>query len=117
MGSPRIRQALPAIVGLALSGCAGMNGVPNESGRAAATSAYGDCVNQAVSRMDDGKTDPVSMAYGIAPQCAVQYQVLSQIMIRENFTENGQIAMRQQMRDGELRLVTSAIITHRSKRR
>lgn len=40
--------------------------------------AYADCVAAAVARMDDGRTDPVSLAYGIAPMCAVQYNRLTE---------------------------------------
>lgn len=77
--------------------------------------AYGDCVMATVIRMDDGKTDPVSLAYGIAPQCAVQYGQLTDAQVGQMLTENSQNAQRRLMRDQELRLITSAILIHRSK--
>jgi len=67
-----------------------------------------------VKRLDDGKTDPVSIAYGIASQCAELYAQLTNIMVSQNITENGQIAMREQMRSGEIKLITSAILTFRA---
>jgi len=35
-------------------------------------------------------------------------------MVSQNITENGQIAMRGQMRSGEIKLITSAILTFRA---
>jgi hypothetical protein len=82
-----------------------------------ARSAWGDCVAVQVARLDDGKSDPISIAYGVAPQCAVLYQRLSQMMISENSTDAGQNNMRQQMKEGEIRLITSAVLAHRASHR
>src|SRR5579862_1875341 len=65
---------------------------------------WGDCVMKAISQMDDGKTDPLSLAYGISPRCGVQYNDYTQIMINENWTEGGQNAARQLAKDDELKL-------------
>jgi hypothetical protein len=83
----------------------------------AVRSAWGDCVANAVRRLDDGKSDPVSIAYGVAPQCGELYAQLTNIMVSQNITENGQIAMRGEMRSGEMKLITSAILTFRAARR
>lgn len=69
----------------------------------------------AVMRMDDGKTDPVSLAYGLAPQCAVQYQRFSAAQVSSSFTEGGQAAQRQLWREKEVQMITSAILIYRSK--
>jgi hypothetical protein len=47
----------------ALGGCAG----PDRSGELLDT--WHACIVAAVNRMDDGRTDPISVAYGIQPQC------------------------------------------------
>jgi hypothetical protein len=78
-------------------------------------SAWGACIADVVARMDDGKTDPVSLAYGIAPQCAVAYQRLSEAEVSRYITENGQAAQRQLWRDKEVQMITSAVLIHRTK--
>lgn len=96
---------------LLLAGCA------TAADKDAARNAWADCIARAVDRLDDGRTDPVSIAVGVAPQCAGQYQRFSEMMIAENITEGGQANMRRQMRDGEIKLVTSAVLTRRAARR
>jgi hypothetical protein len=76
---------------------------------------WGDCVMAAVIRMDDGKTDPVSLAYGIAPQCAVQYQQFTSAETGNYITVRGQDAQRQLWRDKEVQMITSAVLIHRTK--
>ena len=48
----------------------------------------------AVMRVDDGHSDPVSIAYGVAPQCSAKYLAFSQEMMSGMWTEGGQAAMR-----------------------
>jgi hypothetical protein len=98
------------IVALSLSGC-----ITSAEQTKSLMDAWGDCVMAAVIRMDDGRTDPVSLAYGIAPQCGVQYQRLSEAEVGNYFTENAQAAQRQLWREKEVQMVTSAILTHRAK--
>ena len=104
-------RILSITTALALAGCA------TAADKDDARKAWGDCVMSAVARLDDGKTDPVSVAYGVAPQCAVQYDRLSQMMVRENITDAGQANMRQLMKDGEVKMITSAILTYRASRK
>ena len=68
-------------------------------------------------RGDDGKTDPVSLAYGIAPQCAPQYQQFTEAEVGSYITENAQKAQRQLWKEKELQMITSAVIIHRSKQK
>lgn len=79
--------------------------------------AWGDCVASAVLRMDDGKTDPVSIAYAIAPQCAALYQRFSEAEVGNYITENAQRAQRQLWREKEVQMISSAVLIFRSKKR
>jgi hypothetical protein len=86
-----------------------------ETEREAASSAWVDCVVEAVIRFDDGKTDPVSIAYGIAPQCAVQYSQLTRITAQQlSSTQSGRVHILNLMKDDEIKSITSAILIHRS---
>jgi hypothetical protein len=76
--------------------------------------AWSDCIMHAIARLDDGKSDPTSVAYGLAPQCAALYQQFTEAMVRDNITERSQAAMRDRARSEELRLITSAILTYRA---
>jgi hypothetical protein len=75
------------IAALSLSGC--MTTAEETKGL---MDTWGDCVMSAVIRMDDGNADPVSLAYGIAPQCAVQYQRFTSAEVGNYITEKGQAA-------------------------
>jgi len=72
---------------------------------------------EAVVRLDDGKTDAVSLAYGIQPQCAAYYQQVLNEQVAQMITENAQIAQRQFVSGQELKLITSEILAQRAKRR
>jgi hypothetical protein len=101
----------PSLFGMLLfiAGCA-----THQAEQKASLDAWGDCVMHAVARLDDGKSDPMSIANGIAPGCAVLYQQFTETMVSDNITERGQAAMRDRTRSEELRLITSAILTYRS---
>lgn len=109
----RPRRAILVLGALCLSGCVTSGG----AGKDAARDAWGDCIARAVDRLDDGRTDPVSIAAGVSPRCAGEYARLSEIMVRENFTERGQAYMRSTMRDEEIKLIASAVLTRRAARR
>jgi hypothetical protein len=95
---------------MTVAGCATTTAVDENTVRA----DWGDCIMRAVARLDDGKSDPASVAFGIAPQCSVLYARLTEIMVGKNITDQGQAAMRAQMRAGEVQLITSAILTYRA---
>lgn len=108
-----MKAAWPAIGLLPiLAGC-----IANESAQKALEAAYADCTMAAVQRLDDGRSDPASVAMGVAGACAGQYAQLSWQMQGQAFTEGGQAAMRDQMRTNELRLATSAVLTYRASQR
>lgn len=110
--SSRFGKILSAVVALGLSGC--MTTEEEAARQKTFTSAWNDCVFDAIPRMDDGKTDALTVAVGISPLCAPQYNALTQFMIGTMSTENSQAYMRGQMRDNELKLLTSAVLFYRS---
>ena len=83
----------------------------------AAKEAYADCTIAAVKRFDDGRSDPASIAVGVAGACSGQYAQLSLRMQDGMTTENSQAYMRDQMRSNELRLATAAALTYRASKR
>ena len=68
---------------------------------------------RAIGQLDDGKSDPTSIAYGLAPKCAALYQQFTQAMVSDNITDKGHAAARDRAQAGELQLITTAILTYR----
>lgn len=97
---------------LPLAGC-----ITNETNKDAARQAYSACTMAAVARLDDGRSDPASVAMGVAGACAGQYAMLSDTMQGDMITVRGQNAMRDQMQSNELRLATAAVLTYRAAKR
>lgn len=73
-------------------------------------SAYSSCIMAAVARLDDGKSDPESMARVVSGQCSVQYRAITGGYI----TENAEAYMRDRIRDKELYRASSAVLTYRT---
>ena len=99
------------LVATALLGCV------TQEQKSAAVDDWGDCVRSAVERVDDGKTDPMSVADGISAMCAAFYDKVrqSQIKVRKSSgTQKGQDA---NLKEGELRMIVSAILDHRAQAR
>lgn len=94
-----------------LTGCA------SREQQTAALDAWRDCIRTAVKRYDDGRTDPVSLAYGIAPNCASLYNEFGSTMMSGMITDKGQDAMRERVRASELRMITNAILENRAANR
>lgn len=94
-----------------LAGCAG----PDRSGELLDT--WHACIVSAVNQLDDGKTDPMSVAYGVQPRCAGYYQQVVQAQVAQMLTENSQIAQRQFVQSQELKLITNQVLSHRTNRR
>jgi hypothetical protein len=95
-----------------LAGCAALT--TSDSDLAAASKVWGDCIAAAVIRLDDGRSDPVSVATGIAPACVVQYQHWTDLMVGVAISQNGKEYARQTMKDQEIKAITSAILIRRS---
>jgi len=102
------------VLGLGLAGCT--NGTLSEltDQDKVVNKTWSDCVWQAIGWFDDGKSDPASIAHSIAPRCAAQYQALTEASVTRYMTEGGRANMRQLMKENEIKLITSAILTHRS---
>lgn len=103
-----IRRLVPMLL---LAGCA------TQEARDASMHAWTNCIASAVARLDDGRTDPVSMAAAISPYCAQQYQIYWRTMASPIMTERGEARAAAEMRDNEVRLVAAAIVEHRARQR
>jgi hypothetical protein len=101
------------LVATALLGCA------TQEQKSAGVDDWGDCVRSAVERVDDGKTDPKSVADGISAMCAAFYDKVreSQIKARQSSgTQKDQESMSTTLKEGELRMIVSAILDHRTQK-
>jgi hypothetical protein len=99
-----------------LPGCK-TDDVVYESSQNAAETAYATCAMDAAGRLDDGISDPASIAMGVAGACSGQYARLAQAMAEPMRTEKGHAYVRDQMRTEELRLATTAVLTYRNAKR
>jgi hypothetical protein len=111
---PMIKAPQVLLVAIALLGCA------TQEQKSAAVDAWGDCVRSAVEQVDDGKSDPMSVAAGISAMCAAFYDKVrqSQIKVRQfSETQKGHESMSANLKEGELRMIVSAILDHRAQTR
>lgn len=106
----------PAMLALGLAGCIA-DPAAHQAAKTAATEAYAACTMDAVRRLDDGRSDPASIAMGVAGACTGQYGALTNVMVDEMSTENSQAFMRNKMRGDELRTATAAVLTYRAAKR
>ena len=110
-GIPMIKPPQVLLAATALLGCA------TQEQKSAPVDAWGDCVRSAVEQVDDGKSDPMNVAAGISAMCAAFYDKVrqSQIKVRQSSgTQKGQDA---NLKEGELRMIVSAILDHRAQAR
>jgi hypothetical protein len=107
-----IGNAVKVVSALVLTGCA----YATRSELLASSNAWGDCVMHEVARVDDGKTDPMSIAYGIEPACANLYDAVIQTALKGMITDEGQTETRRLYKDEELKDITAAVLTYRSSR-
>src|ERR1700721_293520 len=80
----------------------------------AAEDAYIDCVWISLAQLDDGNSDPVSVANGIQPTCAVLYETLTQT-VRATAQERKD-DVRAMYKDGEIRAMANAVLIYRSQK-
>jgi TPR repeat protein len=105
-------RTLAIVLTLVLAGCASSPATKSEL--KAVMDPWSDCIWNAVARMDDGKSDPVSVAYGIEPSCAVLYEQVIQAELKGMpETLEMQIYMRRKYEDEELKSITDAVLTYR----
>jgi hypothetical protein len=98
---------------LLLAGCA----TATDAEKRTALNTWHDCVASTVARLDDGKSDAATVAYGVAPACAEFYRVFTEAMISGMITEGGQAFMRDKARSEELRMITAEVLRQRAARR
>jgi hypothetical protein len=85
--------------------------------REAAEAAYNDCLLRSVALLDDGKSDPVSIAHGVQPTCATLYEKLIQTVVSRATTQKGKDDARAMYKAGEIKAITNAVLFHRSRKR
>jgi hypothetical protein len=108
-----------AAAGLFIAACSSADFYepPSVAEREAAEDAYNDCVLLSVGRLDDGKSDPVSVAHKVQPTCAALYEKLTQIVVNRATTQKGQDDARRMYKDGEINAIVSAVLIYRSRKR
>jgi hypothetical protein len=99
-----------AVVLLALAGC---SQPATDAETAAVNKAFTDCVWTATTQLDDGKSDPVSVAYGIEAACAVQYEQVIQTALKGVMNARSVPVVRQKWEDHELQMIVPAILVYR----
>jgi hypothetical protein len=115
-----IRAATVLAAGLIVAACSSIDYDPPDvaiAEKEAAQDAYNDCVLDSVARLDDGKSDPASIASGVQPTCAVLYEKLTQTVVSRAATPKGKDDARRMYKDGEIRAITNAILVYRSRKR
>lgn len=75
------------------------------------------CVLRNIDRFDDGTSDPVIIANRVAAQCVAIHDRLIQTISDETSGDVARANFRDQMNDGEMMLITSALLVHRSLNR
>jgi hypothetical protein len=109
-----------AAAGLIVAACSEFDYDPPDvaiAAKEASESVYNDCVLRSVARLDDGKSDPVSVAYLVQPTCAALYEKLTQTVVSRITTQKGKDDARAMYKDGEIRAITNAIYIYRSSKR
>jgi len=84
--------------------------------RETAEDAYNDSVWRSVASLDDGKSDPASIAYNVQPTCAALYAKLTQTVVNRAKTEKAKDDARARYKDGEIKAISSVILIYRSRK-
>ena len=108
-----IAGTVPAVFVLLVAGC---SSTPPADDTATARRDWVTCISNAVKAQDDGVSDPVIIADGIEPQCAVQHENVIQVASQGLMTDAGKAEARRVFTEGELQLVTSAVMAYRATR-
>jgi hypothetical protein len=109
-----------AAAGFIVAACSVMDYEPPDvaiAEKEAAEDAYNDCVLRSVASLDDGKSDPVSIANGVQPTCALLYEKLTQTVVGRATTQKGKDDARAMYKAGEIKAITNAVLIHRSRKR
>ena len=113
------RATVLAAAGLILAACSSIDYEADVASaeKEAAEDAYNDCVLLSVARLDDGNSDPVSVANGVQPTCAVLYEKLTQTVVNRATTQKRKDDARAMYKDGEIRAIANAVLIYRSRKR
>jgi hypothetical protein len=109
-----------AATGLIVAACSVLDYEPPDvaiAEKEGAEAAYNDCLLRSVARLDDGKSDPVSIAHEVQPTCAALYERLTQTVVSRASTQKAKDDARAMYKDGEMRAITNAILFYRSQKR
>lgn len=82
----------------------------------AADDAWNHCIFDKIARMDDGKTDPLSVAVGVSPMCASEWYAVSEAFMTGFTTEKSRDWARNEMRTNEMKLLTAAVLFYRANK-
>jgi hypothetical protein len=82
-----------------------------------AEKAVVDCFYSNSIKLDDGISDPVSVAYGLEPPCSSQWDVATSMEADErNLNLAAKIRFIEKMKSDELKIATSVVLTERKNR-
>jgi TPR repeat protein len=110
-----MRNLFAAMLMLVLAGCASpaatdtATDMEKEAGK-----SWVSCIHDAIVRLDDGTSDPVSIAYGIEPLCATFYEKSVEYITQTATTPEAILYARNLANDNELHLISSFILTTRA---
>jgi hypothetical protein len=106
-------RATPFALALGLMGCVQQGVTDGE--KHATLSAWVSCVRHAANQLDDGKSDPVSVAFGIEPVCAGLYGQFTEASVVSEDTPGAMSDLRRRYASQELPLITTIVLTGRAK--
>lgn len=106
-------RALPVALALGLTGCVQQGAT--EAEKRATLHAWISCVRQAADQLDDGRSDPVSIAFGIEPVCAGLYGQFTEAVVASVTTEDAMSDLRRLYASQELPLIATVVLIRRAK--
>jgi hypothetical protein len=78
--------------------------------------AWVSCVQHAAEQFDDGRSDPVRIAFGIEPVCAGLYGQFTEAIVSSEKTEDAMSDLRKLYAAQELPLITTVVLIGRAKK-
>lgn len=99
----------------ALTGCASLDPPATQAQLDATTTAYARCLWDAAKQVDDGRSDPVSIAVGIMPMCAGEWQANTDAVTQGMNLEMKAMYLRK-ARATQVEVATAAVLKARAAR-
>lgn len=78
--------------------------------------AWVSCIRHAADQLDDGRSDPVSIAFGIEPVCAGLYGQFTEAIVASEKTEDAMSDLRKLYATQELPLITTVVLIRRANK-